>query len=323
MAGFPTANTLDHTTLTPSAFLLASQVSLRDQIQAGQLLLWIQGLLQLVAGQVSGLAPSATIDTTNASNVTAGLLPLPQTVMPFINPETAFNNTGPFTANSSNLVTITAAGITGTLPAPTAGTWVWVRMDPSCTQLLTIAPHSAEAINGFNVMHNRERALLVADGVNWTARFSNYVPMVGKLTYSGADVLVSPAATPVLVACNQAPIDNTGLMCNVGASKITCRRAGNYRVSVSDESFATTGGAAVTIMGFAADTATGTTTKYTRNVTFAPTGTGVVSPGNSAPFAIAAGADVSLWIEIINDTGKYRGTTNLDTFLALEEILPW
>ena len=107
-----------NTAVTAATYGSASQVPVFAVNAQGQLTLVTNTSIAIAAGAVSGLAPSATTDTTNAANITSGTLPAARLSGSY----TGITGVGTLTAGTWNGSTIgTAYGGTGLTATPSNG----------------------------------------------------------------------------------------------------------------------------------------------------------------------------------------------------------
>lgn len=68
------------------------------------------------------------------------------------------------------LADATSAGFTITLPVPTAGAQVWVKKVDASANVVTVAPHAAEDVDGAaseTLSQPYQSRVLVSDGTDW------------------------------------------------------------------------------------------------------------------------------------------------------------
>jgi hypothetical protein len=107
-----------------------------------------------------------------------------------------------------------SSAYTVTLPAPVANKFIGFRMDPTLTNLVTIAQHASETIDGaaFRVMWANEFAILGSDGTNWFKIAGKSIPMSATI-YIGSGSTSCNSGASVFVPMNTVSFDNTsGLM---------------------------------------------------------------------------------------------------------------
>lgn len=142
---------------------------------------------------------------------------------------------GALTLGIMNFVNLTSASATLTLANGSYdGQMVGIQMLDTCTKLATIDPAGSTTIDASltRIMWAGEVAWLAWDLANtmWRKVAGKSIPMIGVmyLTASSANS-VSGTDQPVLLDTSEQ--DNTGLMVNTGANKITIQRPGNYAIS--------------------------------------------------------------------------------------------
>jgi len=112
------AFSITNTTVTAATYGSASQVPVLTVNAQGQLTGVTNTSIAIASGAVSGLAPSATTDTTNASNITSGTLPTGRLSGSY----TGITGVGTLAAGTWNGTAIGVAyGGTGTTATPTNG----------------------------------------------------------------------------------------------------------------------------------------------------------------------------------------------------------
>jgi len=96
---------------------------------------------------------------------------------------------------------------------------------------VTLDGNGSETIDGATtrVMWANEAAILYCDGSTWTKVAGKSIPMMCSMSNS-ANQQITSANTHTTISLNTANIDNTGLMANTGANKMTTKRAGYYEV---------------------------------------------------------------------------------------------
>lgn len=137
------------------------------------------------------------------------------------------------TINCMHVCSGTSADYTVTLPAAAgnAGNLIAFRMAPiaSLSKLITLDGNASEKINDSltRIMWANESCVLLCDGSNWSKIAGLSIPMIGSM-YLASNTASTVNASETIVPLDTSGIDNTGVMVNTGANKITLRRPGNY-----------------------------------------------------------------------------------------------
>lgn len=149
-------------------------------------------------------------------------------------PNLITNTNANLTYGTWNVVKATTTAVTVTLPAPSGNQLLGVRVDPSSTHLVTVSQHAAETIDGSatRIMWAGEKAELLTDGTNWYKVAGIALPMICRMSLSGAQSIPQNVVTQVLL--DTTLVDNTGLMADTGNNRINCQRPGIYLVAGSD-----------------------------------------------------------------------------------------
>lgn len=124
----------------------------------------------------------------------------------------------------------TSADRTVVLPtaASQAGKIIGIRITTDTTKLFTFDGNSTETIDGAltRIMWAGESAYLISDGSNWFKIAGKTIPTIGRLIATGSQT--PTRSTFVNLTLPSAQIDNTGLLCDTSAYKITVKRPGYY-----------------------------------------------------------------------------------------------
>lgn len=121
---------ISNTTVTAASYGTASAVGSFTVNAQGQLTYAVDTPILITSAQVSGLAPSATTDTTNASNITSGTLPSGRLSGSY----TGVTGVGTLTAGTWNADTIQIA-YGGTGATTVAGAQTSLQVDPAGTAI--------------------------------------------------------------------------------------------------------------------------------------------------------------------------------------------
>lgn len=121
---------ISNTTVTAASYGTASSVGSFTVNAQGQLTYAVDTPILITSGQVSGLAPSATTDTTNAANITSGTLPSGRLSGSY----TGVTGVGTLTAGTWNADTIQIA-YGGTGATTVAGAQTSLQVDPAGTAI--------------------------------------------------------------------------------------------------------------------------------------------------------------------------------------------
>lgn len=133
-----------------------------------------------------------------------------------------------------NVITLTSAGATITLPAVSGngGKFLGLVVHVSSTKLATIDGNASETIDGSltRIMWAGESALLYCDGTTWTKVAGLSIPMfcVMRITANQTGVVT---ATPTVVQLSSTVADNTGLMADTGNNRMNVQRPGTATIS--------------------------------------------------------------------------------------------
>lgn len=205
----------------------------------------------------------------------------------------ALSGAGALTIGSGtiNVCTFTSASATVTLANGSfVGQVCRIRIDPSSTKLVTVDPASSTTIDGATtrIMWAGEAATLQWNGTEWNKIAGKSIPMIAAayLSSNTANTVNGSVDTQILV--DTSLFDNTGLMVNIGANKITLQRPGNYLASCSLAiGFATA-------IGIARAKVKKGATLVVEALGNAPTGSSGALAG-SMPFTGAAGDDMKFY----------------------------
>ncbi len=134
------------------------------------------------------------------------------------------------TSATWNVVKATVAAHTVTLPAPSAGLVVGVRVTPDSTKLVTLGRHSTDLIDGqaSRLLWAGEKAVLLSDGTDWFKVTGVSRPMQAALSLSSANQLYNSAGTYLQVALDTVVADNTGLCADTTNHRLNVQRTGLY-----------------------------------------------------------------------------------------------
>ena len=119
---------ISNTTVTAASYGTASAVGSFTVNAQGQLTFAVDTPILITSSQVSGLAPSATTDTTNAANITSGTLPSGRLIGGY----TGITGVGTLTAGTWNANTIQIA-YGGTGATTVSGAQTSLQVDPAGT----------------------------------------------------------------------------------------------------------------------------------------------------------------------------------------------
>lgn len=131
---------------------------------------------------------------------------------------------------STNRVLCSSAAVTTTVPdGANVGDLCRVIMDKACTKINTLSTASLIDNLGVRKMWASENATLRWSGSTWEKVFGRAIPMMAGLTLI-ADTASSINADETAILLDAVLFDNTGLMANAGANKITLQRTSFYQV---------------------------------------------------------------------------------------------
>jgi trimeric autotransporter adhesin len=289
-----TTFSITNTTVTPATYGTASQVPQIAINAQGQITSASNVNIAITASNVSGLAASATTDTTNASNITTGTLLNARTTATASNGAStivARDTNGSFSANLGAFVSVTGNGSGLTTLNATAVT----------TGTLDNARTSAASANGASTIVARD-----ASG-NFAAA------TITATTFSGAHS------------------GNGSALTNLNATAITTGTIDNARTSASTTNGASTIVARDASGNFAANTITATLTGTASNATVLQTARNFEISGGATAAAVSfnGSAGVNLNVTAMNASlisagtlpaarmsGSYTGITGVGTLTA-------
>jgi hypothetical protein len=233
---------------------------------------------------------------------------------------TLTNADGNLAYDTLTVVKATTGPHTATLPAPALlggnPQFVAIKIDPTSTQLVTLAPHATETIDGASgrVMWAGECALLYTDGTNWFKRSGLSLPMVGQVTQNGAQSLTSGVTTKLLL--DTSVTDNTGLMVDTANNRLKVLRSASYLLGGNiafnmttqcryDASIRTGGGITPRFYGFSSG------------------GANFPNPGGFSVVTLSAGDDLTLFgAQFSGGSGALLINAGNNLLLA-QEIVSW
>jgi hypothetical protein len=228
------------------------------------------------------------------------------------------------TSATWNVVKATTGAHTVTLPAPSAGLVLGVRIDPASTKLVTLGQHATDLIDGqaARVMWAGEKAVLLSDGTDWFKVAGQSVPMVCSMYASSGQTITSGSQTPI--ALDTAVVDNTGLMADTTNQRISILRPNPLTVigSVRWNNLSVDTARVISVMsvvqqGIGATNYTGEQSALSGSYPFVSVLSGFLATGTSSPnYAGLSGNQLSG-----ANQGTYGGI--LGSYLTVIEVPSW
>jgi hypothetical protein len=220
-----------------------------------------------------------------------------------------------------NVVKATTAAHTVTLPAPSAGALVGVRIDPTSTKLVTVSRHATDLIDGqaTRVMWAGEKAVLLSDGTDWFKVAGVTKAMLAQMAPSANATVTNSVDTKVIT--DTTLVDNTGLMCDTSNKRISVLRPGPYRLTAGVRW--SVGGANISRLAGYVHPNGNTSVYYALAEFSALAGALPVAVKPEAP-SLSAGDYLELYCIPVgsNETAAGDGTTGQSSF-SVEEIPQW
>jgi hypothetical protein len=238
----------------------------------------------------------------------------------WVNP-IAVTDTATLTIGRHHVVTVTAADKTLGLPAVSgnAGKMVSIEIAASTTKLITIDGNSSEKIDfeSTQIMWRGETAILLCDGIKWTKIAGKSLALQASL-YLPSDTAALTVNVSTKIACST---DNRSLcqatMLDAANSKITCVRAGRYRIFGALA--AGRGNASVCDVALIIIIAgSGAVTQYSAHA--ANMWIGVTS---EITVTLSVGQSVEIYCVYNGGSGLVVASTGMSTYFSVTEILSW
>lgn len=132
-----------------------------------------------------------------------------------------------------NVVKATSGVFTETLPAPSAGEIISLRITPDSTNIIKLTQHSSDLIDGTStrIMWAGESAILQSDGTNWFKIAGKTIPMQAQIYLSATNMTLFSSNTSTQIPFDSTSIDTTGLMADLTNHRIKIIRPGSYTIS--------------------------------------------------------------------------------------------
>jgi|GEM_PF-6434228 len=243
------------------------------------------------------------------------------------NAENSITGAATAVVNKMNVCSGTTADYALTLPTPSAGAVIGIRISPACTKLITVDAGTGKTVNGVDqskIMWASESVVLLGvDANTWVAVATHLIPMAVKMrlasaTPSAAQSIAHVTSTKVLL--NTIDVQCNG-MANSSTNSITIKRGGRY--SISSVLYCNSGIILYRLINsifvdsqqhFATEITTANTSSY--GCAIANTNTNLTVGAVITLYALQQNsANVSTYL--------YGGATGAACILALEEIPTW